>query len=330
MNYTSKVTIAVPVYGVEKYIKRCARSLFEQTYQDIEYLFVDDCSPDKSIDILREVIDDYPVRKPHVRIISHEKNRGLSAARNTAVTNTFSEFLLHVDSDDYIDLFAVEKLVQKQMQTNADIVSCGYVEDYSKCSIPHKSNFPQTNDEWVLMVLQRKIQCNIWGRLIRHSLLIDNHINCIEGCNMGEDFQVIPRLFYYAKNISYIEDYAYHYNCMNIGSYTKVFSEKESRQSFQGLDLIKDFFKNKDEKYKDAIQQGEAYMLAMNMVSCARSGNREYFNILQDRMRKMGKQYVVNIPLNYRLTYYISNYYILHSYCEFGHLIKRFKTLWFG
>ena len=147
---------------------------------------------------------------------------------------------------------------------------------------------------------------------------------------MWEDFQVIPRLFYYAKNISYIKDYAYHYNCMNIGSYTKVFSEKESRQSFQSLDLIKEFFKSKDEKYKDAIQQGEAYMLAMNMVSCARSGNKVYFKILRDKMRKVGKQYIDSIPFNYRMTYYISNYNLLHSFCEFGHLMKRLNTLRFG
>lgn len=67
------VSILVPIYNVEKYIERCARSLFEQTYSDIDYIFVDDFSPDNSIEILEKTLDEYPERKEHVRIIRHEK-----------------------------------------------------------------------------------------------------------------------------------------------------------------------------------------------------------------------------------------------------------------
>lgn len=68
-----KVSILVPVYGVEKYIERCARSLFEQTYDNIEYIFVDDCTKDRSIEILQKVLEDYPNRKNQVKILNHEK-----------------------------------------------------------------------------------------------------------------------------------------------------------------------------------------------------------------------------------------------------------------
>ena len=74
------VTILVPVYGVEKFIAECAESLFSQSYEDIEYVFCDDCSPDRSIDILREVLQKYPNRKPFVRIVKQERNGGLGAA----------------------------------------------------------------------------------------------------------------------------------------------------------------------------------------------------------------------------------------------------------
>lgn len=70
-----KVSVIVPIYGVEKYIERCARSLFEQTLDDIEYIFVDDCSPDKSIEILNAVIADYPQKIPYIKIIQHKKIR---------------------------------------------------------------------------------------------------------------------------------------------------------------------------------------------------------------------------------------------------------------
>ena len=116
----------VPVYGVEKYIERCARSLFEQTYENLEYIFVDDCSPDKSMEILMRVMEDYPNRKEQVRIIHHEHNRGLAAARNTALDAATSSFITHVDSDDYLSLEAIQLLVEKQVETGADIVSGNY------------------------------------------------------------------------------------------------------------------------------------------------------------------------------------------------------------
>ncbi|MBQ1779984.1 MAG: glycosyltransferase family 2 protein, partial [Bacteroidales bacterium] len=121
-----QVSILVPIYEVEKYIERCARSLFEQTYDNLEYIFVDDCSPDKSMEILEQVMEDYPNRKKQVRIIRHEHNRGLAAARNTALDAATSPFITHVDSDDYLSLDAIHLLVNKQVETDADIVSGNY------------------------------------------------------------------------------------------------------------------------------------------------------------------------------------------------------------
>lgn len=122
MNQTPKVSILIPIYGVEKFIERCAISLFEQTYQNIEYIFVNDCTKDDSINVLERVINRYPNRKPFVRIINHAQNKGLAGARNTAVANATGEFIMHVDSDDYVDKEIVRKAIDKQLQFDADIV----------------------------------------------------------------------------------------------------------------------------------------------------------------------------------------------------------------
>ena len=82
------ISILVPIYGVEKYIERCARSLFEQTYPNLEFVFVDDASPDKSIEILHQVIKDYPKWDGHISIIHHDKNCGIAATRNSLVNNS--------------------------------------------------------------------------------------------------------------------------------------------------------------------------------------------------------------------------------------------------
>ena len=121
-----KVSILVPVYGVERYIENCAVTLFEQTYENIEYVFVNDSTKDRSMEILHEVMERYPLRRDNVHIITHEVNRGLGAARKTALLNATGDFVMHVDSDDSLSLDAVEMLVDKAIQTGADVVDCGY------------------------------------------------------------------------------------------------------------------------------------------------------------------------------------------------------------
>ena len=121
-----KVSILVPVYGVERYIENCAVTLFEQTYENIEYVFVNDSTKDRSMEMLHDVMERYPLRRDNVHIITHEVNRGLGAARKTALLNATGDFVMHVDSDDSLSLDAVEMLVDKAIQTGADIVDCGY------------------------------------------------------------------------------------------------------------------------------------------------------------------------------------------------------------
>lgn len=110
------VSIGVPIYNVESYIERCARSLFEQTYTNIEYVFIDDNSPDHSIEILKTTLEDYPDRI-QVKIIRESVNIGLSAVRNKAVSMMSGEFVIWVDSDDFVELDMTEKLINAQRKT---------------------------------------------------------------------------------------------------------------------------------------------------------------------------------------------------------------------
>ena len=91
-NYHYKVTIGMPVYGVEKYIEGCAESLFSQTYKDIEYVFCDDCSPDKSIDVLQKVMERHPERASHIRIIQNERNKGSGGTRRHLLSEIRTEY----------------------------------------------------------------------------------------------------------------------------------------------------------------------------------------------------------------------------------------------
>ena len=121
-----KVSICIAVYNVEKYIEQCVRSLFEQTLDDLEYVFVDDATPDASIDIMLRVLEDYPHRKEQVKLIRHETNQGVAATRKDAIAAATGDYIIHCDPDDWVELDMYEKLYTKAVSENADMVYCNF------------------------------------------------------------------------------------------------------------------------------------------------------------------------------------------------------------
>ena len=123
------LSVLVPVYGVERYIADCARSLFAQRDVDAEFVFVDDASPDGSVDRLREVMAEYPAVGERVRILRHAHNRGVGAARRTAIEAARGTYICFVDSDDALsDDRALAQLSEEARRTDADLIFGGYCE----------------------------------------------------------------------------------------------------------------------------------------------------------------------------------------------------------
>ena len=120
------VSIIIPVYNSEKYVERCVKSLFEQKYQDIEFIFVDDGSTDNSMNILNRLLDEYPAVKERVVILSHAENKGCAMARLEGMKHATGEYLIQVDSDDYVTPDYIEKLVTSAQKYGSDVVVCDY------------------------------------------------------------------------------------------------------------------------------------------------------------------------------------------------------------
>lgn len=245
---TALVSILVPIYRVEKYIGKCVVSLFEQTYPNIEYVFVDDCTPDNSISVLRDIIALYPGRKDNVRILHHEYNRGLAAARNTAIENAIGEYVMHVDSDDYLDIHAVEKSVDTIRMENADAVMFGMWHIFMNKRVDQHIIIPMNVKEYVKKLIQRECAVCVCGGMYRRSLYIESGVRAIEGVNMGEDYATKPRLIYYAKKVVYIDEPLYNYVHYNNGSYTASFADKSIRDQKASIDILVDFFGNVPDK----------------------------------------------------------------------------------
>lgn len=252
------VSILVPIYNVEKYIEKCLISLFEQDFLDIEYVFVNDASTDNSMKILHKIMHRYPQRYNQVKIINHQSNRGLAASRKTAILNAISPYILHVDSDDYIETNLVRLLYNEAYEKKADLVLSNTLVEYSSKKVRFETCWNGNKWEYLSLMLVRKVPSNIWGKLIKRSLIMEHSIFAKEGVNQGEDYQVVPQILYYAKNITDV-DSTYYYNKTNNLSYTNNISLEGIKSIIYSQEILVDFFSDKNEVSKVLIDESCIY-----------------------------------------------------------------------
>lgn len=276
MKFPYLVSILVPVYGAEKYIQSCADSIFHQTYENLEIIFVDDFTPDTSITIVEKVLKHYPNRQKQVVIVHHDRNRGLAAARNSAIHIASGEFIYHLDADDWIEPNTIEMMVKKQVETQADIVSAKFVINDHETD-PHyiEPDYP-SKDAMIIDLLTQLWHHEVAGRLIRRSLYTEHGIECIEGCNMAEDWHVSPMLVWYARELAFIDAQYYHYR-RNLDSmcYSKKSAEKiikNQTEAYRNVSSLYAFFKDKSPKYAQLVQKLSApmcYQILMGAIACS-------------------------------------------------------------
>ncbi|MBW4764691.1 glycosyltransferase [Prevotella salivae] len=253
-----KVSILVPVYAVEAYIAECAQSLFGQDYHDLEYIFVDDCSPDNSISVLKEVLTAFPERANQLKIIRHEQNKGVGAARQTAFEHATGEAIMHADSDDMMPPHAVSALVETMQTGNYDIVTGAYTtyENHSEGAVNLPPNMPR--ERYVsLLLCQNKVKNNLWARLYRRAFLLEQGIDFKLGINYCEDYTVIARAFFTA-HFTTTDALVYGYRIDNITSYTHQISRRSLISMVKANAVVIDFYRRNDVegRYHQALDMG--------------------------------------------------------------------------
>jgi len=162
------VSVIIPVYKVEQYLERCVRSVTSQTYDNLEILLIDDGSPDRC----GEMCDSFAAEDRRIRVI-HQKNGGLSAARNTGIDASSGQWLFFIDSDDFIHRDCIGKLLAAAETSGADIASCGF-EKTEDDTIRGDVRFPATEvisrDEAMRRLFLEEDTSFAWGKIYRREL----------------------------------------------------------------------------------------------------------------------------------------------------------------
>ncbi len=256
------ISVIVPVYNVENYLERCIRSIINQTFKDMEIFLIDDGSTDKSGDIC----DYYSKVDPRINII-HKKNEGLAATRNLGIEISKGEYLIFIDSDDFINKDMIMCLYKKSKKYNADIVSCQYRKVLENEIIDENQSIESndrlfTNIEAIEEYLENKNECEkifhtvIWNKL--YNKRIFKNIRFPSG-KLYEDGYVTYKLLYLANKVVSIDE-VYYYYYHRLGSImNRGFTEKELL-SYDDWKEIFHFIQSKEDIRKLEGKAAENYI----------------------------------------------------------------------
>ena len=229
---TPSVSVIILVYNVEKYIGICARSLFGQTLKDVEYIFVDDCSPDRSMDILFKILEEeFPERKSQVRVLRNEKNYGQAYCRRRGVEASVGKYTIHCDSDDWQELHMLERMYLEARAYDADAVVCAWYRD----DTPVSTRYNHVGENIRDLILNDMVAVGELQSLWRYMVKREVYSRGIEFpiFNQGEDHALMVQLIWKSKDVYCVNEPLYHWRT-NMGSVTRDPSEKGVMSRFQG------------------------------------------------------------------------------------------------
>lgn len=272
------VSVIVPVYNVEPYLEECVESLFQQTLENIEYIFIDDASTDNSVKILRKVISRYPEKAERIRLILHDKNKGIAFTRQEGINKATGKYIIHCDSDDIVDHDIYNRLLAEAIKEDADIVVCSY-ELFGENT--HKRIISQGKEQTIssFQMLERlcgagsgKLHGSLCNKLIRKEICDRTEIP--QGVSYCEDETSLITLVANNKNlkIKIIPDSLYKYRLRN-NSLTLNKNPRREKEIKILIEILENLKARNPENFHRCINSKIIELLYAALLSGASSKN---------------------------------------------------------
>lgn len=294
-----KVSVIIPVYNVEKYIEKCTRTLFGQTLDSLEYIFVDDCSPDNSITVMQRVLEEFPNRKDQVKVICHNQNEGVAKSRQDGIDAASGEYIIHCDPDDWVDFDMYESMYRSAKDNDADLVICDFC-DVKGDVVNYRSQKPKELTSFSILesmsgLNKSFIMASLWNKLFKSRYC--KEIKIPTDLSLGEDQFFLFKVLSRDLKINYINKafYNYRYNSAGIVHTNNEESLKKS------INLI-NYFKNLVEQ-----SVNERY------IACCKSRVilNYYWRIFCSDISS--NEYKIKIPFDYQKYILLNNHIDLHN-----------------
>lgn len=300
---TKLVSIIVPVYNREKYLVRCIDSLIEQSYNNIEIIIIDDCSTDRSV----QIINEYQKKYKMIKLISFDHNRGPMTARWIGCQTATGDYIFFCDSDDYLPKNAIELLINAIVDGTEDIILGAYSYINIKGVVrKHLRNLPyglKQNDIQKALLAMESI-CSLWGILFRANLLKNCDYCIMDNLTHSEDRMFLIQIIYNASHVKLISESVYYYCQNQQSSSRKKLTDKELKSNIYVYSWCYNYLKkhNVDSYFLNRFQlRIISYMIEFGY-------NKEI--ILQDFSD-------LNLFTFHKMKKYLGILYTLHTYMCF-------------
>lgn len=261
------VSVTVPVYNTSKYLRKCLDSLAAQTLHCIEFILVDDGSTDNS----GAICDEYAAKDHRFRVI-HQVNGGLAVARQTGLDAAIGKYIIPCDSDDWVEPDMYEKLYRKAVETDADMVICGYIAEYDNGKRePHQKWFKHLDFEGhVKELFESSYNCS-WCRLLKREIFTKNGIAYEPGVNLGEDWLILFKIMKTKPKIAQIDFKPYHYRkVLGSSSYTNQVTMSQIIKGSYTSQWIKANYDN------EIFAEGLYFMNITKVFVCLRAKDTDF------------------------------------------------------
>lgn len=310
-----KISVIVPVYNVEKYLDKCLNSIITQSLKEIEIIIVNDCSPDNSLEIIKK----YMKFDKRIVLINKIKNEGLTSARNSGLETAQGEYILHIDSDDWIEQDYLKDMYETAIKYNADMVISNFYYDYEEKKITYRTDMNYKTGN----ILKNKEYIEngcfaVWNKLIKKEVYTKNRIKFPEGISIGEDLLTTTILKYYSKKIIKLSKAYYHY-IQNQNSMTKKPKYSALTDIYYILNKLEDFFK--DKSYDSFLKKIVYNHLAFWIYKTEPNFDDKLYNEILDKYLTL-LETKKNKPYERK---YIKYYFILR---KFFNKKQSFKIIW--
>lgn len=239
-----KVSIIVPIYNVEKYLKKSLDSLLNQTLEDIQIVLVNDGSTDNSGKIAKQ----YANKNSGKMLYVEKENGGLSDARNYGIKYATGDYIAFLDSDDYVEKNTYEKMYDKAIQENADYVECDFIWEYPN-KIKKDKQYKYNNKKEMLTF----VRVVAWNKLIKRNIVVENNLEFPKGLRY-EDVEFTYKLITYINKFTYVDEEFIHY-VQRENSISNVQNERTA-EIFKIFENVIKFYKEKGiyEQYKQELE----------------------------------------------------------------------------
>ena len=278
------VSVIVPVYKVEDYIRECIDSILAQTYPDFELILVDDGSPDDC----GRICDDYAKGDNRIKVV-HKVNGGLTSARNAGLEVAKGEWIMHVDGDDWIEPDMIESLIEAAQITGADMVIGDFVK-YGPSAGYNKLPTWSSDKKKSMTNYIAYVMTTIWGSIAKRSLYADHSLKSPEGISYCEDFHLIVRLCHFAKKVVNVHRPFYHYRYRPTSIMSNMSRKTEADEQWAYQDTIR-FFKEQGvyEDYRKVMSW--RVLKSTQELLLDPAGHKRFMELFND-----GREFIFSCP----------------------------------